>query len=333
MREVDSAAGSANTRRRAVAAMSGTGRGVSELAKRMGRGAAGSTFVTWDLHQQLRALWTLRDIRTRPPVLVYQFGKVGSMSIQRALERSGLGRRVVHVHLLSDVGLDLARRDCREAFRTTRQTKDDTGRVAESLAVLHARSRAVNRYLAHRRWTGRVDVITLVRDPIAREVSSYFQNLDRTDPGLARLVRADPESSEVIERSLEAVSRQICGLDPFEWFRDELEAVFGVDVFAQGFDRHRGYDTYRSSDANVLLIRYEDLHRVFDEAVKGFLGLPHVELQRRNVGEDKYYRTTYQAVKEALALPATERSRLYGSSDVRHFYSDDELEAFSRRWS
>jgi hypothetical protein len=177
-------------------------------------------------------------------------------------------------------------------------------------------------------------IVTLVRDPIARNVSMFFQTTYRwlaLDRQRARYAE-DPDAlmDDLRERFLE----QFTGHDlPDTWFDSELRRFFGIDVYREPFETSRGYQIYATDRVQVLVIRVEDLRACAPAAFRDFFGVDVRELRDVNVSDEKDYASIYRRFVETVDLPATYLARMYGSRYARHFYTQEELDAFRRRWT
>lgn len=255
------------------------------------------------------------------PVLVYQMGKVGSRTVVAALRQAGLPAPVYHVHRLAE---EQVRRE--EDLYRTRWNK---GGGAAHLW----RSQLVRRRLETGAAAGKWNVVTLVREPVARNVSDFFQvGPLRLGFDHERAVAGGVEAAveEVRRRFLEAESVHEV---PLTWFDTELKAVFGIDVYAVPFERARGYQLYENERARVLLIRLEDLRACAPAAFEEFLGLEGFTLGGDvNRASELPWAELYRSVLAAMRLPSEYLARMYDSTYARHFYSDEELKGFRRRW-
>jgi hypothetical protein len=256
-------------------------------------------------------------------VLVYQMGKVGSVTLVASLKAADPRLRVFHVHTLTNEGRRRAEDVFRRAWRHRTMPPDSVWRSGYLMGRIH-------RSHWRRPWT----VITLVRDPVARNISSFFQVLDTE-------LRYGYES-RVREIGVEAVVRELqeSFIDmytqhdmPPTWFDTELKTVFGVDAFAEEFPRQKGYRIYRAPQANVLVIKLEKIEGCAADAVQEFLGIDGLRLIHKNIGTEKYYSEGYGLFRKTVSLPDRYLRRMYDSKMVRHFYSPEEIEAFRTRWS
>lgn len=271
----------------------------------------------------------------KDPILVYTVGKVGSTSVSKSLKASGVDRTVYHIHWLAPE--QLARVDAfyRARDRRYRGTVRAQRFRPEFVWLGEHLSRQIYRD-PERCW----QVITLVRDPVARDVSSFFQNLDSffdywIDDQLL-VSEVEGVARGLVTLFLEAYVRGAVPIgmdgDPLGWFDRELKLVFGVDVYAAPFPKLRGFGIYDAPKAHVLVLRLEDLERSSEEAIREYMGLERFHLVRSNIGESKTYATVYRRFLELIRLPDEYLERIYASKYSTHFYSEDELARFRSRW-
>lgn len=266
------------------------------------------------LRTRLRRLTDRPDLRD--PILVYQMGKVGSSTVGRSLRALDLPRAIREVHLLNDLD-DLEQR-----------VRDTYPEPVETLAQIEEGRRLRKLILGHREilW----HVITLVRDPVQRNVSAFFENLTEVIPDVyERRARNEISLAEIRDAFLDRYDHNA----PLDWFQSQLEPVFGIDVFATQFDTATGYAIYEAEHARLLLIRLEDLTRRGEAAMCEFLGLDRLDLVTANVGREKRYHDIYQEFEARVTLPASYLARMYDSRFARQFYTDEEIDTFKQRWA
>ena len=111
-----------------------------------------------------------------------------------------------------------------------------------------------------------------------------------------------------------------------------IRATFGIDVFACPFDRENGYGIYERDGHRLLILQFEKLQQLAG-AIRDFLGLPEFELARENVGESKAYGPVYKRFLERVRFDGAFLDQMYNNRFARHFYTDEDIEAFRRRWS
>jgi hypothetical protein len=249
------------------------------------------------------------------PIVIYQMGKVGSKTVEAGLQHADLPSPICHCHMLNNLDSIEA-----EALRSR------VNPVETLQAVQHARG--LRNTLLGTDYV-RCRVVTMVRDPIARNISAFFQNIAEFIPtALEQFDAGDLDVNDVIQRFLTSFNHNI----PEGWFDNQLKPVFGIDVFAQYFSPERGYAIYHSTKADLLVIKLEMLDACAQDAMREFLGLEHFELGKVNAAENKEYKYLYRAFLNTIAFPDGFVERMYESRLARHFYTDRELSQFKRRW-
>jgi glycosyltransferase involved in cell wall biosynthesis len=250
------------------------------------------------------------------PIVVYQMGKVGSKSVEASLRAHGVNAPICHCHLLAD--LDRVEAAVRKSRANPVQTLVQIDRGKQLRKTLLGSS-----YIQCR-------VISLVRDPVARNISAFFQNIDEFIPDYRDQIAAGNLTVEnLIETFLTYYDHNI----PVNWFDKQFKPVFGIDVFADSFPKEQGYAIYHGQGSSLLLIKLEKLNECAAAAVKDFLGIDNFILNNTNVGDDKEYRGLYRDFIASVRLPPSYLDQMYESRAIRHFYSDDEIQRFRTRWA
>jgi hypothetical protein len=265
------------------------------------------------------------------PVLVLQMGKVGSMSVQAGLEEQNLPRRIYHTHFLSSDRTMQTEEERRKYFRTDRH--NDLLRPWLNQFLL-------NQFRSDRsgkRWK----IVTLTREPIARNLSAFFENLVVTKLAEAGAyeIQSDYYGIDPVTVNVESPS-MIAGLffsharhdSPICFFDSEIRDIFGIDVFDEEFSQDKGYKIYQSERADLLVLKLEKLEDCAKAAFEEFLGIDDFQLVNRNVGARKIYAPLYDATKKNISVPNEYADRLYQSRYMTTFYSDAEIKAARERW-
>jgi hypothetical protein len=241
-------------------------------------------------------------LKTKPsavPVVVYQMGKVGSMALVASLERQGVGP-VYHLHALNPAG----------------ERPQQAARLVYEEMVLAQRP---------------AKFIALVRETIARNVSAFFQE--------ENFVRHTGQRFAEFGGSLEELARLFgsklhhMSIFPLTWFDRQVKQVLGIDVYAEPFDRSRGFVRLGRGAHELLVLKSELDDRSKAAAVATFLNLDGFEIERANVGGQKAYAEVYRRFRESIRLPDTYIEGILSSRYMRHFYSEQEIERFRAYWS
>lgn len=286
----------------------------------------------------------------KPVICIHQVGKVGSTSVLKTLNHFLPGEKIHQTHGLSEHQMLDA------IIRWLDRSRRNPG-FKPSPNLLS--SIEVSGYLcggtAQRDWY----LLSLVRDPIGRNVSAFFQNLH-----LVWVHQLPLAAREICARILRKKAGDIAGEDEIRevakalaalfhqqyfqqfldrWFEDEMRGVFGIDVFSEPFSSERGYQIYQKDRVRLLLLRIEDFANGFEPGLRDWLaGSPwehaldakeDLELKRANEAGNKRYALLYRQFMEELTFEPDVVKREYSSRTARHFYSDAERDRFAARWT
>lgn len=273
-------------------------------------------------------------------ILVLQMGKVASNTIRKTINQYA-GRPVSrHLHHLSPGRLE-SQVGAMDVSTPADWRRSMLGQFIEGIKTLD-----YIRGDAHRRWK----IITLCRDPMAQVVSSFFQQMPYLYPSLFDRYR---DGSETIDASIDFFTRHVDRLisgrppqnaflskvlrhiteSPLRWFQEEIEDTLGYPIFAQVFDRSRGYSVYSHGRADFLVIRYEQLAEVLPQSLTDFLGFPIDKIVSANVTGDKPVHAMYREFVNAAKFDAPILDHYYNSDYARFFYTDAEIARARRRWA
>ncbi|MGF1582488.1 MAG: putative capsular polysaccharide synthesis family protein [Gemmataceae bacterium] len=231
-------------------------------------------------------------IRQTPPSLVFTMGKVGSMSVWTSLQKTYPGV-VIHTHGFSHRHHDQKVRRLFHLFR----------------------EREIS-----------LKVISLTRDPIGRNVASFFHNFER-DMGLPCL---EQYFSLGTLRSLflQNYRHEI----PLQWFDNQLGHSLGIDVYAEPFPEC-GHAQYTGERVELLVMRSDLPDTEKTGLIKQFLGIDGFSLVNTNIAAEKNYAETYRRFKELVTFPESYVRMMCDSKYFNHFYSQGEIEAIRKKWS
>ncbi len=171
-----------------------------------------------------------------------------------------------------------------------------------------------------------VNFITPVRDPLARNVSAFFQTFFR-DTGHQLSERAW-SSDELRELFLQRYPHD----ESLDWFDLSFRPVTGIDIYAEPFPAQKKWAVYRNGSYRVLVYR-TDLDRGEQlEVISGFLGRKIDKWTLGNRAEDKDYAEIYRKFCSQVVLPDSYISRIGGSRLCRHFWSEAEIQQNAEKW-
>ena len=232
--------------------------------------------------------WQQR-LRQHVPVFVYQMGKVASTSVYESL-RSQYSGHVFHGHYFS---ANHGNAELRALYDYCNQTSPA------------------------------IKVISLVREPISRNISAFFQNFKR-DTGKS-IEQCGQSMLELRDTFLKNYPHEI----PWVWFDNNIKRHFGIDVYEHTFPTE-GHLRLSDGSTELLLMRHDLADQQKASLVGEFVGLDGFSVARANVSSDKEY-SQYMTAFQELRLPKWYLYRVFSSKYSKHFYGD-EIGELMRRW-
>lgn len=166
-------------------------------------------------------------------------------------------------------------------------------------------------------------IISLVRDPVARRISEMWQGIvytQRYDVGV--------NFSGVEKWYFDGEFWN----SEFEWFYQEMQAVFKIDVFEHPFDQEKGYSLIKQGNIELLLIKMEKLNEL-EDVIGEFLDIDGFQLSNENIGKRKAYRYALQSYKKNFTISREKLEEIYKKNKyVKHFYSEQERNELYEKW-
>ena len=231
------------------------------------------------------------------PILIYQMGKVGSQSIKFSIEEKNY--KTEHLHWIGSV-------EPKAEFPTPNE------KIFKSL----------------KKKDGNYSVVVLVRNPMERNLSAFFQRI-------RRWTSKRPEYMSAKEVQIDFINRYDIDY-PDKWFEEELLGVLGLDVYKNPFPHKQGYKIYNANGNKILILRLEDAEEKIEEAMSSFLGIRGVKMSRlgvyekRNVGND--FIDKYKKIK-SMRFPLHFIEKNYNLNFSKYFYTKKEIEGFKGDWA
>lgn len=256
-----------------------------------------------------RAMEIVYDYNKSSDYFIYQMGKVGSTALEKSLSRSK------HFHSLYGSG------PCYVYVEQTRKG------VLKKLRRTFGD--ALKRFAIKRKE--KIKIITIVREPIGRSFSMFFQDLpywlysyigrygvDTRDEGLDILVDAYWKAFD--HKYYDS------------WFDCELKRFTGIDVFEYPFNFDLGFVTIKNQKFEVFVTRSEDLGKFsVIEGLKEFCDTD-ISINPTNIGEKKWYSSVYKKFRSEIEINETQFKRFFDCKTSKHFYNKEEIEEFKKKY-
>lgn len=220
------------------------------------------------------------------PVFVYQSKKVGSITLVVSSRAAGVYS--IHVHSFDVLGLD----DCIIA----NVIKNMSGKI-----------------------------ITIVREPIARQISLLWHYLGTDKKNFLRKYNSFDE----IEKDFFSIPNRE---DEFEWYNKEIRKILDIDIYNYPFDREKGYTIIEKNGISLLLLKLEKMN-CLEKVIGDFLGVKTFKLIYGNNSSEKGYKYAYEDYKKNVRIPYQFYSYYYiNNRHMDYFYTEEEKKDFYKYW-
>lgn len=235
------------------------------------------------------------------PVIIYTMGKVASSSVSDAILNAGVG--CYDVHFLAQ--------DRITSLLQSFFANDDFPIIPPHMI------RSLQAYNSLR-MNKDVKIISMLREPVSRNVSSVFQNLPKRLEGngeaiLSRLRQNPPHWPDV-------------------WFESDFIPTIGVDVLNADLDRSKDVFRFRHGNIDLLVIKSHAPDRRKEALIGNFLDTK-IKIERQNDSSDKWYGETYSEVMGNLGQIGSDYvKKCLNCRYFKAFYSDDEQRQTAERY-
>ncbi|HMC02468.1 MAG TPA: putative capsular polysaccharide synthesis family protein, partial [Flavobacteriaceae bacterium] len=250
----------------------------------------------------------------KPPIIILTPGKVGSTSVYYSIKK-GTEHPVFHIHNLSQEGIE-----------NSNKLHFSSDRKSIPLHLIISKLLKIKL----KKYQGKVFIITIVREPISREISSFLQNTEMYKSVLEnkKLEIDINKAHELLSSKLElGICKSI-----EEWFELEIKGNFGIDVFKIEFDKEKKYIITSNNNCHMLLLRMEELDELFPKTIQEFLKLQNpLYLKKSNLGEKKHYAMAYNGIRKNIKLSPATIKGIVNSKYFQHFYKAKTTE-ITNRW-
>ena len=187
-----------------------------------------------------------------------------------------------------------------------------------------------------------VKIVCPIREPIARDVSSFFFNDVKKYPDLIAnadlgelkelfLMDSRPKFKNASQSSrwVTHAHRRLA----LNWFDEHFKPLTRIDVYRQPFPIDRKWQTYRRGFTRVLVYRNDLKRSEQAKLISRFLGIKLDEMRPIYAADrDKDYAELYSQFRESVKLPEQYIGRMHDSRFAQHFWSTQELKAAADKW-
>lgn len=212
-------------------------------------------------------------------VLVYNMGKVGSSTLTKSIPNA----QQVHT-LYSDL--------------PPKMTRIKNMSLKRNLIFLISR-KVILKTLKSRKKT---KIITVVRHPVDRNRSMFFQDLELW---LTKhnLEKGGNKSSYHLQPLIDAYADTFDHSFYLRWFDDELKKLTGIDIRSVNFQND--FAIIKNKKYEVLFLKLENMNDNI-QTISQFVG-EDIKIQNKNISEKKWYGLLYNEFKTIPELSIKNR--------------------------
>lgn len=239
-------------------------------------------------------------------ILIYTMGKVGSSTVYKTISSNLPKSLFFQAHFLSDYAFN-------EFLPKTRHFNSNLNKAKQIFNALKIYNKS------------RLKIITLIRDPLARDISNVFENPEE-------FIGEKEFNKFTVEQLFEIFNKKENHWIALNWFDEEFQRYTGIDVFQHSFDKEKNYTIYNFNDYDLLILKMENLSENGPEALSLFLNKQINDLTNSNLGEQKQSKDFAKEFKKKYRPTSQEIEKVYKSKVVKHFYSNAEIQHFIQKW-
>lgn len=241
-----------------------------------------------NLRRNIKRFFLKRKLHKATPVFIYQMGKVASSSIHYSLKKQYPGA-VGHAHHIGS-----------------------SNWVSELLYQWYKNG-------------NQLKIISPVRDPISRNISSFFQHY--SDYTKKEFEQLNLDTEKLIDEFISQYTHDV----PLTWFDDNIKKYFDVDVYDTKFPA-TGFSVCSSQNVSVLVFRVDLDDALKEKAIQEFLDFKSFRLRNKNVSTNKEYYDMYKKFIDKIKLPDKYLLKMKSSKYFNHFYNKDEIDKIILKW-
>lgn len=164
----------------------------------------------------------------------------------------------------------------------------------------------------------KIKIISMARDPVARNISAFFQVLEK-----GKKYKTDKLINDFFNKTYHEV--------PLNWFDIELKRHFGIDIYKYKFPKEKGFYIIKYKNIELLLLKLEMFNQCLND-IKNFIG-EDFEIKNENISEKKWYSDMYKDFKKEIIFPKEYLEKMYRSKFTNHFYTEEEINRFYSKWT
>ena len=242
---------------------------------------------------------SIQDER-HPRIIVYNMGKVASTSIYNALKKRN-DCYGFHTHSLTQLEVN-------DSFW------DRNRRIRHCISLA--------KHIIQPKHPTKI--ITLVRDPLARNISAYFETNKKA--------KAPNFDTTKINYLIEDFIEHFNHHENEDWYQNEFNRALDTDIFAYEFDRERGWSIFKNGSFEVLVLKTSLPDSEKTKQIEQFTGIENLVINRINETGAKKASSCYKQFKETIKFPDQIAQSIIRSRFTQHFFTESEICNMRKQW-
>jgi len=264
-----------------------------------------------------KALKMRKSLKDDNLVFLYTMGKVGSKSIEKSFREID----VPHIH-----------KHCFNFYRDFLKKMFGKYRSARYYYNRRWFKRTLGKYIgfAHLisvRTRKRTKVITLVREPISRNISMYMQDFQIPVFEVASYTGNVKTDKLRLENFIADFKDNFNHTYGIKWFDEEFKRRLKIDIYLYPFDKEKGYTIINTKKYEILVMQLERLDDSYS-IIGDFVGESSFSIVNENTATSKWYYPIYKEFRRKLSFDDEYIRNMYESKFVKHFYSETDINKF-----
>lgn len=186
-----------------------------------------------------------------------------------------------------------------------------------------------------------IKIISGVREPIERIIAQQWEKIDvmyqHNEACIPNLVDENYDkftNNIILSQKNEGVNfhnRDWYYADVADWFKDQIEKMFDINVFEYKFDKKRGYSIIQKNNISLFIYRLDKLSSL-EKEIGEFIGDSSFVLKNSNIANKKRYGFAYYQYLEQVKVKKEFFNTLVSSKGMTHFYTKDECRQYKNKW-
>ena len=247
--------------------------------------------------------------KKKQKVLIYQMGKVASSSIKLTLS-SFNELDVIHTHHLSYSNT-----------RALNSRKTDLGwhKLSNNPQEIKELFNAICK-------EKQVKIITLVREPISRNISAFFQTIEHITG--VKNIYSQASVNELVHVFLKQYPHEV----PLYWFENEFYKSLDVNIYNYSFPKNTGAQIIKKGKFEILVMHHNLVDATKKEYLEKLLNIKNIIIKNKNISTEKPYNDVYKSFINNIKIPKNYLLKMLNSKYVQHFYTKQEIDLIYNKW-